>query len=172
MSKILPTHKKGISLIELLITLMVLSIAIIPMLGFFSQALKSISEAEVTTMLAFTADMVIQSVLSADDFYDLPNGTVYTRTRVENNSSRVWYNVVYSLSLTSINPDYGDTNADLASSGAQISVPSGLTSQQVNSNYKLVYVKAEYMPRGWNYSTPALKTIELRTIITQASLNH
>lgn len=151
---------------------MALSITIIPMLGFFSQALKSISDAEVNTMLAFTADLAMQSVLSSDDFYDLPVGTVCTRTRVDGyNSSRVWYNIVYSVSLTSINPDYGATDADLASSAAQMTFPSGLTSAQVSSNYKLVCVKAEYMPRGWSYSTPALKTIELKTIISRASQN-
>lgn len=158
---ILKSKKSGVTLIELLATLMILSVSVLPLTSLLNQTLKNSADAKVTATLIYTAQFAMESMLSVD-LAELRVGSYWYAYKVplSPSSTNYLYKFKYSAEVEVINPAY---SGDLADTGANITRPigTGMDGYGIKGNFYRIHVIAE------NDLMPS-KKLELWTIVTPA----
>lgn len=152
---------RAMTLLELLMSLVILSIITTPLFVLFNQAYTNNINARVMTTMAYVGQYAMETMISAD-FHSLAarDGQYYANSISAYYPSWDPYLSKFKLAIKvdTINRVYAGNFAD---AGATVTRPSGYTVNQIGSNYIRIYVLVT------NDILPA-KTLELWTIITPA----
>lgn len=148
--------KAGVTLLELLILIVVVSIALVPLYALFNQALNNHVSAQIMTVSAYLGQYVMESIL-AKSFFELQSDLTSAEQFYGNTTpfGAPFEHYFYTLRVDAIDPAY---IGDLSDIGARVSA-SGVP--LVGGNYLRIYVKIsnDTLPPKylelWNILTPA-----------------
>jgi len=157
----LKKNLRAITLLELLLSIIILSVITTPLFVLFNQAYTNNINARVMSTMAYVGQYAMETMISAD-FYSLVarDGQAYAANLNPYFPSSDSYlnHFRCNARVDTINRNYAGNLADAA---ATVTRPSPYTIDQVSSNYIRIYVLVT------NDIVPE-KTFELWTIITPA----
>lgn len=149
------SRNSGITLIELLAVIVVISITLLPLYALFSQAIKSHGAGQIITTSTYLGQYVMENML-AEDFFallaDLSDAEHYYANRTS--FAAPFANYKYTVRIDALDPEY---SGDLSALAARVSEAGGA----VSSNYLRIFVRIEndIQPEKvidlWEITTPA-----------------